>query len=162
MLCKANNGRERGLSVHNIILARYSGICACGGTIGPNDVIEWKDGVIASCFACGLVTGQGFRYQMRADVETRSNDLRRQRAGAIVTLRASIARFEAAMLRADESKRARLVVTISDRKAQLIEALEDAKGKPGERPWARPSERDIELAEQRRAQEEARREAEET
>ena len=146
-----------------VMMAKLSGVCACGGTVGKDDMIAYDREArkVVRCYGCGLDIG-GHAWKFKGVWTDGANHVRRTRAAAVAAARLSIARWEtrlAAATTADEI--AKVTRRLNRSRAALAEAEVEAKGGRGEVAWARPSARDIELAMERAAAEAERRTREE-
>ncbi len=132
-----------------MMLAKYPGKCACGGTVGPNDTVDYDHATktITRCCPCGLTIGN-FKWTTKGiSVDHSASDLRNHRARTLVLARASVVRFTAKLEAAPPEQRDRIASYLDCRKRALTEAEVEAKGQRGDKSYSIPSERDIELAE---------------
>ncbi len=146
------------MNTGNQMLARFAGLCTCGGTIAPDDLIAYDRGAkkVVGCRGCGLQMNTGMKWSLKGVWTDTSRITARDRANALVAARASLARCEASLAAASTpamaERRARYLV---GRREDLALAEADAAGRKGERSWQRPTPRDIELAEVNRLRAEA-------
>lgn len=138
-----------------VLLAKFPGLCACGGTVGLNDPIRYEPGKTgASVVACNGCTENlmgGHAWKFKGDASDHSaSQVRDMRANALVLARASVARWTK-RLEGETSDPAKIADRLNRAKAELARAEIEARGHKGEVAWAKPSARDIELAEIKRA-----------
>lgn len=159
---------------YTVLLAKFPGVCACGGTVGLNDPIRYELATrrVVACYGCTTDVLGGYRWKFKGDAsDNTASALRQMRARNIVNERASVARWireraraadpvyaEGLGMRAAVERLAKCERLLGIAKSRLAEAEIEAKGSKGEPAWARPTARDIELAEIKRAAEQARRE----
>lgn len=142
------------------IMAKYSGKCACGGTIGSGDQILF-DGKVVGCVAC---KPGAFKYDLsirawgNAPVHTSSSQAARGHARHIATLILSIERWTRAVAAAtDPTKRARYEASLV-RSQNELPAYRATIAKLPKRE--QPSDADVENALRTARAEQAKRDAE--
>lgn len=135
------------------MLAKFGGVCRCGGTVGPGDLIRYDRTAkkIISCLACGAKMSGAMALRLRGTSnDTTANDLRRMRARNFVLAEISVARWTTkAASETDDAKRAKYVTMLETRRADLVEATAALSGVRGDSAHSKPNARDIELIRER-------------
>ena len=142
------------------MLSLFSGVCSCGGTIAPDDLISFDAATetVLGCRACGLEMSEDLAASLASDLPPPAyRPTARDRATKLVAVRHRALRWvellEQGGFTAQQASRQR---GLDGALEELVELEVDAKlGRAGERWWQIPSARDIELAEQAWARDEA-------
>lgn len=147
---------------YNQMLANRAGICACEGTVAPGELIAWDAATktICACVACGLEMSNKLVWKLQAAKFAPMDHMpsARYRAEKLVAAVACVTRWEARMAEGGtEAQQARRLRSLETAREEAAQAAKDACGYKGEKAWQRCTAKDIELAEVRRAKEQARR-----
>lgn len=145
-----------------VLLAKFPGLCACGGTVGVNDPIRYEPATkrVVACYGCTENLMGGHAWKFKGDASDHSaSQLRVSRTNDLVNARASVARWTKRLV-TETADPAKIADRLARAKVELARAEAEVRGQKGERPWAKPSARDIELAEIKRAERLARQERE--
>jgi hypothetical protein len=139
---------------YNQMMANRAGICACGGTVAPGELMAWDAATktICACVGCGLVMSTKLVWKLQAAkyAEHDHHPSARSRAETLVAARGVVARWEAKLAAGGTpEQQARRERSLATAREELVLAETEALGRKGERAWQKCSARDIELAQVR-------------